>query len=226
MHYTGNGTIRRIYKVDENSGEATMVLDYGAAVPNPGGSIGMAAWDPDRRRLWITGRGTSQGLLEVDPGNWTVVQRGTHTITSGSEALHYCNSIQALAFVLRGTEVRTWRIGEGVYVYDKPTVSGSLSAGYAPRYHTDGYGSCWCEDLNAIALYQQVSHTTEISLLVPTGGANAPWVRSVLAVSPGNTVTPPVSPADGLFSRFWYSKKYKGFFVVFGTQENVYFFAL
>ena len=226
MHYTGNGTIRRIYEVNEDSGEATMVLDYSTSVANPGGSIGMAAWDPDRQRLWITGRGTSQGLLEVNPSNWSVIQRGTHTITSGSEALHYCNSIQALAFVLRGLEVRTWRIGAGIYTYDKPAVSGSLSAGFAPRSNTDGYGSCWCEDLNAIALYQQVSHTTEISLLTPTGAANSPWVRSVLAVSSSNTVIPPASPADGLFNRFWYSKKYHGFFVVFGTQQNVYFFAL
>lgn len=223
MHVSGAGSITKVNLLD-SAGEATMVCDY-SGVANPGGSIGMAAWDTSRSKIWITSRTTSSGILSIDPSTWAVTQHGTATWASASDGWHYCPLFDALLGVNHGT-LKTFNIGAGSYSPGTPTQSaGSFSAGWSITSSTDGFGSCWCEDLGVMALYQNVSNTTEISTLTPTGALNDPWTKGVLTVDGGNLVTPPVSPADGYMNRFFYSSRLKGFFAIPSTTEDVYFFA-
>ena len=224
MYYSGEGVIRRAYLLDD-AGETSMVCDYGS-VANPGASIGMSAWDPDRRKIWIAGRSPS-GIIEIDPDNWSFRQRGMQRPLVTSDAWHYASSLQSLVGLRRGAfALHTWRIGEGLFTHDTPILNGTGSSGLALRSSVDGFGSCWCDELNCVAVYQQTSRTTEITSITPTGAAHEPWVRGVIPVDPANQIVPPPSPPDGLFSRFSYSHRLKGFLLLPSTVSDVYFFAI
>lgn len=232
MHYTGDGNPRKAYRLSERTGEAHLFTDYSAIGISQSRSIGSAGYDASRRSLWLTGHGTGQRILQVNIDTGAYVDRGSHTQMQTSDAMVFSTTLDALVGGINGgTALRVWPItASGDLVSTAPALSGGLSAGFGVTSSTDGYGACWAEGVGgpsgSFCVYQQrTSHFAEISIYTPTGIATAPWVKSVLAVNPANTVTPPASPQDGLFNRFWHSKRLGGFCWLPSTATRPYFFA-
>lgn len=239
VHYSGNGNIRQIRRANPD-GTNDLVLDYTAftgAGAVSGSGAGMNCWDPDTDGgvLWITNKSTDAGLFKVTPtasGPWDCQLIDQHTITPyfGDQIVYAGGPLRSVVAVSRGDVAGVWRVGAGATNQQVPTVTGARSAGFAIRSSVDGFGACWCPDYGprgAVAVYQQTSLTTEITVIEPTSdNTSLPWARTVIPVDPGNTVVPPVSPADGLMTRFWYSSRLKGFFAWFSTTQPVYFFAI
>lgn len=223
----------RAYRID-SAGEAHLICDY-ATVNNSNPLIsshdGACTYDPTRGArgtLWSLGNASSP-LVQIDLASGTAMARGARDNHLAScDALHYIPGMDALAGINRGL-LKIWPLAQGSYAPVMPTLSGSFSGGLEIS-NLVGFGSCWAPELRQLCLYENGGADGdargEISTLTPTAGAAAPWVRGVLKVSPANTVIPPpFGSGGGLFGRFGYSSRLRGFYLIMGTSHLPYFFA-
>jgi len=215
----------------DSSGEAHLLCDYSAIAGQGTGSAhdGAACYDPTRGAqgsIWCVGHGSSR-LIQIDVDAGTAQGRGSNDygwITSGG-AMVYIPSMDVLAMWSAGTLVIV-RLDQGSYAKVTPTLSGSFASGLTNANFV-GTGFAWSAELGKLLLYQQASNTTQISTLTPSDeeDPSAGWTRGSLTVDGSNSVTPPVSDANGLFGRFGYSTYLKGCYLVSATNDDVYFYA-
>ena len=230
-YYSGYpATKRAAYRIDA-AGEAHLLCDYTAQnASNPAISTddGVCAYDPTRGArgtLWSLGHATSK-LIAIDLAAGTARVRGVaDNHLASCDAMHYIPGMDVLAGINRGA-LKIWHIDQDSFTGLSPTLSGSYSAGLVIE-NLVGFGSCWAPEIRQLCLYENPTNNRgQISTLTPTGGGTHPWIRGVLNVSSSNTVLPPAGGSDGgLFGRFGYSSKLRGFFLVPSTRHNPYFFA-
>lgn len=230
-YYTGApATKRAAYRID-NAGEAHILCDYSLQnVSNPliSSDDGTCAYDSTRGvrgTLWTLGHGNSR-LIAIDLAAGRAEVRGeAGNHLASSDAMHYIPGMDVLAGINRGA-LKIWHIDQDYFSPLTPTLSGKFSAGLE-IVNLVGFGSCWAPELRQLCLYENPNtNRGQISTLTPTGGPTDPWVRGVLEVSASNVVLPPLGGSNGgLFGRFGYSSKLRGFFLVPGTRHQPYFFA-
>ena len=221
---------RAAYRLTD-AGEAQLICDY--TVQNSSNPLlstddGTCAYDPTRGprgTLWSLGNDASK-LIQIDLSAGTAQARGeSDNHLASCDAMHYIPGMDVLAAINRGI-LKIWHIDQNYYIPIAPPLSGSFSPGLEIT-NLVGFGSCWAPELRQLCLYENpVNSLGQISTLTPTGGATNPWVRGVLDVSPSNTVLPPAFGSNGgLFGRFGYSSKLRGFFLIPSTRHLPYFFA-
>lgn len=226
---TGGGKKEAHYL--DSDGEAHLLCDYSAITGQGTGSAhdGAAAYDPTRGTqgsVWCVGHGASR-LIQIDVQAGTAQGRGSSDlgwIVSGGDMV-YIPSMDVLAMWSAGTLVIV-RLDLDDYSRVTPTLSGSFASGLVNANFV-GTGFDWSPELGKLLLYQQSSNTTVISTLTPSDpdDPSAGWTRGSLTVDGSNSVTPPVSDANGLFGRFGYSTYLKGCYLVSATNDDVYFYA-
>lgn len=222
---------RAAYRIDD-AGEAHLLCDYtaqNASNPTISTDDGTCAYEPTRGArgtLWSLGNATSK-LIAIDLATGAAVVRGVaDNHLASCDAMHYIPGMNVLAGINRGA-LKIWHIDQDYFTPLTPALSGNFSAGLE-IVNLQGFGSCWAPELRQLCLYENPTNNRgQISTLTPTDGPTHPWIRGVLAVSPSNTVLPPAGSSDGgLFGRFGYSSKLRGFFLIPGTRHNPYFFAI
>lgn len=219
----------RAYRLDDN-GEAHLICDYAAlAGGNPVISAldGTCAYDPSRGRrgtIWTLGHGLSK-LISIDlETRVATAHTGAIGFLASADAMHYLPEYDALAGINRGV-LKIWPLWRNEYATITPVQVGNFSVGL-DIVNLTGFGSTWSPVLRQLCLYENRSNRLgEISTLTPTGDASATWSRGVLPVAAANRVVPPPLANDGLFGRFGYSTKLRGFYLVPSTRSKPYFFA-
>lgn len=223
--------------LNESTGESTILQDINS-ISQRGAGFGGACYDATRDCLWLMGTGTSS----IGKFNLT-----TNTLTQGSNYDNHCGAWAAIVHVQEADLLLTLSKQPGLpiqpgnypgpFLAFNPTTgartvlssdsafSGAFSSGFTLSADTSP-GVSWDAVNRRLLMWQNTSNTTEISTLTP--GANLltdPWAAGVLSVSGSNTVTPTTTKADGVNSRFGYSPKLGGCYLLNRTTESIYFFA-
>lgn len=225
VYKSGQTGTNKAYKLDEITGEATLICDFSAL--NSGTQYGGAAYDAVRNRILTTGIGNTP-LVKIDmtTGIGSIVVASDNYITGGAHlkvmqdddllmVLHQGGSGYPPAVYIRELSSLNTKI--------HPTITGAYSAGLSLTGHA---GLEWDSVNRRFLIWDNATNTTEISTLTP--GANPrtdPWVAGVLAVSGSNAVTPTAAAPNGTYGRFGYSKKLGGCFLLNSTSQKMYFFA-
>jgi hypothetical protein len=197
-------------------------------------NICAGVYDPSRNCIWrIRGGGSGVHRLNID----TEPRQFVSVTTTGWDDANAAQDPRAtyipehdVIAVLRSNEAPSAH-NDNLVVFDPATsthhsitLTGSKPAGLDRVGHA---GASWVPALGALCIWHNSSNTTTIATLTPTGNLRtAPWAWGSLTVAPGNTVTPTGRKANGTYGRFVYSPRLNGFYLLNGTTEPVYFFAL
>lgn len=238
---TATGPNKSFY-FDTETGAQSNAVDYtslaSVSASNSGENSG-TCYDPTRNCVWHIRTTGSTKMVRLNLSDGTCAEYGTlNGWVGGSSRLEY---IPGLDVILNLTNISG---GSGYLIFDPVSgswgprvpaaITGSPSAGLYLGANPAGYGGGrWVDKLGGVAVWNNDTNTTEISLLKPTGPYA--WSWSVVPVSGSNTVTPPArigSPGgvgSGLSNplrRFDYSPALDGFIWWRSSSDQMYFFAL
>ena len=224
--YSGQAGANKASKINETTGEATLLVDY-PAVSGIGSPYGGTAYDSLRNYIYTLGVNTAQ-LAYINLSNNTVAKVGIYdNIVSGYCKTVYLAEYDLLAVFQNGGA----GFPSAFYLFDplnsyviiQPTITGTFPAGYTL---SGSAGAEWDAVNHRFVLWGQGSNTAAIATLAPTGNPRTGnWNASTLTLSGANTVTPTASSANGTYGRFGYSAKLGGCFLLNATNQPIYFFA-
>lgn len=212
----------KVYKIDETTGEATMLCDH--SVVSLSTKYGGAVYDAANHRILSTGVGNTN-LVSINTNTWaasTAVSNDNYV--DGYAKLLILPSLDLLAVFQGGGPGYPakfyLRERSALPTMIQPTITGTMSAGLGLN---GTVGAAWDDVNQQFYLWNNTSNTNEITVLKPSGNPRtAPWLASVRAFS-GVTVS---SRAYwGTWGRFGYSPILKGCYLINATNEQFHFFA-
>lgn len=207
VYLSGQAGFKRAYKLNETTGEATLLCDW-SALSGAGSGTGGATYDASRHCVWFMGTGNA-ALMKLD--------MTTNIATVALSAGNYNKDYARLVYIPTIDMVAVFHIGGGgyttspVYFIDvangfaviQPTLTGTKSAGLTLNGQV---GADW--DGTRFGLWNNASNRTEISTLTPTGNPRtAPWAWGIMNVSGANAVTPTAALSNGTYGRFGFNAK-------------------
>ena len=225
--YNAAGNDARPILVDENTGEPTYYTNNPYSVLTAGGERGGSCYDASRDCLWY-----------LSSRNWSILTKFSFLTNTWSQIGSNLNCDSNSACYLQEDDCILFlsiAFPSGIAVFDcitstwhYPSTSGSCAGGV--NLMTTLYGSVaptWVPAIGVAAFWDNTSDTTAINILTkPANPRTGTWAISQLPVSGSNTVTPTVKAAAGTYGRFQYSPNLKGFFLINGTTQSLYFYKL
>lgn len=239
--YSNDNSSNKVLKLDAATGEWTVVFNLdlisGVNLGDPHNTA--CCYDPVRNRVVSVGAsGSNMDLAWVRPSTaaaWTVSGRIRCQTAGGSDAA-LAGGRQALLYdaaLDRYLHLQTFsgsvyhalvHPDTGVVTYLGP-VSGSLPSGFNVGLMC---GAAWNPDGGYYGLWGQSSNTAQITALTPhpTTPLTSAWSVSLLSIAPGNVLLPDNdSGANGVFGRFFYSRRLGGFGLLPQAASPTVFFA-
>lgn len=216
----------RVHKINETTGEATLLCDY-SSLGGLGTGTGGATYDASRNCVWIMPTGNT-ALFKFN--------LNTNVMTIAKASSNYNNGYARLVYLPTIDMIAVFHNGAGGYVTSKfylidvansftiiqPTMTSSPSAGLAQNGQT---GMDW--DGNRLLLWNNATNRTEISTLTPSGNPRTQsWAWGIQTVDASNTVTPTTALVKGTYGRFGYSSKLKGCYLHNAVSDAISFFKM
>lgn len=185
-------------------------------------SGGAACYDSIRHGLWwFPQDGTRPSFFDIDTATWSHKTTWEYFGTWGARCAIHVPELD-LIVTLNVGGISVWNIANGQHY--EPTLSGDMPEGFGLSGYT---GAAWVSAIGALCLWHNASNTTAIATLTPGGDPFADaWTWGALPVATENAVTPSVSQGNGTYGRFFYSRRLRGFGVLNGVTEPIYFYAL
>jgi hypothetical protein len=227
--YPNSGGSNKVWKVDQSTGETTLVFDLSSLGVNVGGSVGSACYDPSRNRVYSIGSGSGVRPAYVVPqagaGAWAGgVLAGSVYVSDSYQRLVYLPAPYDRLLALHGFSTPSISlIHPDTGAQTEINITGSYASGFDSA--TGAGGMVWAPRLGKLLLYGQTSNAAQISTLTPTDINN--WVAGALTVSGSNTLVPPVSIYGNatVMGTFGYSDALRGCYYVHSNTDSVYFYA-
>lgn len=222
---SGQAGADKASKIDETTGEATLILNYGGTT-GLGSQYGAAAYDASRNYLYLLGVSTVQ-LAYINLTNNAVGHLGVFdNLTNNYCKMVYLAEYDLLAVFQGGGT----GFPQPFFLYDcangytiiQPTITGAYPSGFTIR----GQGGADWDAINHRFVMWGATDTKTIVTLSPTGNPRtAAWSVGALSISGANTTTPTTGALNGTFGRFGYSKNLGGCYLLNATSDPIYFFA-
>lgn len=223
----GNATAFRCWLIDGVTGQHSLLDDYAAVTGSGGSHGGGSCWDSTRNVIWHIGINASNRILKTDPATGITTSHGTTDSRAGAVCqLVYIPTLDriilmigrsSLSFDVFDPNTNTW---SGVAA---ASITGSQAPGFNGSYRDAG--PVWVPGLNAIAMWNNTTQTTGITLLRPPEGPDG-WRWDSLDAGPSNTVMPSDRNSTGTFGKFGYLAALNGFYLQNTYAGSLYFFAL
>ncbi|UXI65919.1 hypothetical protein [Tahibacter amnicola] len=194
--------------------------------PAAGLGYGGSAYDQTRDAVWWLGGGTTRlSRFNFSTSQWQVFTSGSVANVWSYHALVHVPEHDVLVMIsaLLPHSFSVWDTTTAQML--QPGSSNALPA----HLQLGGQAGAWVPSLNAIAIWHNVTPGTTgvVTLLrAPANPRTQPWTWDTLPLAAGNTVVPTVATANGTYGRFGYSPGLNGFYVLNGTDQPVYFYAL